>query len=251
MTSNYTPPNLVTPTSGGNTGDGSLKGKLTVQANTAPPTANSSTTNLLEAYNTGQPLIFTYVNSSGIAWTVLTGPASTENVAILSKPPDTSSLDGKGGDEAITYLDNFVVMAILQATTIYPPSYYHAAGADVAGVGLVLSPLFGLDNRTGLTAADSSTTTLYTTTTAASQVYRVTARVFGVSGTISSAVYTIGWTEGGTSMTETVSISAVSTLDSQVFLLQPDNDTTITAKLTTLSGTSPKVNVTATVEQMA
>ena len=250
MTSNYTPPNLVTPTPGGNTGDGSLKGKLTVQANTAPPTANSSTTNLLEAYNTGQPLIFTYVNSSGIAWTVLTGPASTENVAILSKPSDTSSLDGKGGDEAITYLDNFVDMATLQATTIYPPSYYHAAGANVAGVGLVLSPLFGLDNRTGLTAADSSTTTLYTTT-AASQVYRVTARVFGVSGTISSAVYTIGWTEGGTSMTETVSISAVSTMDSAVFLLQPDDGKAITVQLTTLSGTSPVVNVAATVEEMA
>ena len=250
MTSNYTPPNLVTPTPNGNAGDGSLKGKLTLQANSAPPTADSSTTNLLEAYNTGQPLVFTYVNSSGIAWTVFTGPASTENVAILSKPSDTSSLDGKGGDEAITYLDNFVDMAILQANTIYPPSYYHAAGASVAVAGLGLPPIFGLDNRTGLTATDSSAKTLYTTT-AASQVYRVTARVFGKSGTISSAVYTIGWTEGGTSMTETVSISAVSTIDSAVFLLQPDDGKAITVQLTTLTGTSPVVDVAATLEEMA
>ena len=250
MTSNYTPPNLVTPTPNGNAGDGSLKGKLTVLSSTAAPTADSTKTNMLDAYSTGQPVVFDYVNSNGILWRVFCGPSSTQNVAVLSQPANTSVLDGQGNNEYVTYLDNFLKGNELEVTTIYPPTNYHAAGANVAVVGLGLSPIFGLDNRTGLTATDSAAKTLYTST-AASQVYRVTARVFGKSGTISSAVYTIGWTEGGTSMTETVSISAVSTMDSAVFLLQPDNGKAITVQLTTLSGTSPVVDVAATLEQLA
>ena len=109
-------------------------------------------------------------------------------------------------------------------------------------------PLYGKDVRTGLTAADASATTLYTTT-AAGQVYEVAARILGTGGTITSGVYTVGWTEGGTARTATVSITGAGTLASAVFLLQPDSGTAITGQLTTLSGTSPVVNVAAVVKE--
>ena len=115
--------------------------------------------------------------------------------------------------------------------------------------GLGISPIFGVDNRTGLTSVDASATTLYTTT-AAGQLYRVTFRIFGLSGTITSAVYTISWTEGGSTYKATASISGAGDISPQTYLLQPDNGTNITGQLTTLSGTSPKVDVAAVVEQM-
>ena len=210
MTSSYTPPNLVTPTSGGNAGDGSLNGALTVQANSSLGTFHTS---LMKGGSAGH-VYFLTADTFG-------------NLAIQA---------GAGGGLSI-----YSGLSMSQTLT-----YYN----NVAVQGLGVSPLYGLDNRTGLTATDSSAKTLYTTT-AASQVYRVTARVFGKSGTISSAVYTIGWTEGGTSMTETVSISAVSTMDSAVFLIQPDDGKAITVQLTTLSGTSPVVDVAAALEEMA
>ena len=208
MTSNYTPPNLVTPTPNGAAGDGSLKGTLTIRS-----ADSTSDTNAALSFGSAQTVI---LHEDGFGNLYTTG-----NVLFGTGPSDSIYVRGYFG-------------------------YYRSVSTSGTGV----PPIYGLDNRTGLTAADTSATTLYTTT-AASQVYRVTARVFGKSGTISSAVYTIGWTEGGTSMTETVSISAVSTMDSAVFLLQPDDGKAITVQLTTLSGTSPVVDVAATLEQMA
>ena len=219
MTSNYTPPNLVTPTPNGNAGDGSLKGELTVQSTAASPATN---TTLLAVDSSGDALL---------------------------------SVDS-GNDLIIAQSNKWTSIQIINNTweftttgdTNWQAQFNIYKGISVVGLGV--PPIVGLDNRTGLTATDSSAKTLYTTT-AASQLFRVTARVFGKSGTISSAVYTIGWTEGGTSMTETVSISAVSTMDSAVFLLQPDDGKAITVQLSTLSGTSPVVDVAATVEEMA
>ena len=125
---------------------------------------------------------------------------------------------------------------------------YNSVFKNVGTVGYGLSPIYGKDQRTGLTAADASAKTLYTTT-AADQVYEVAARIFGTGGTITSGIYTVGWTEGGTSRTATVSITATGTLSSSLFLLQPDSGTAITGELTTLSGTSPVVNVAAVVKE--
>ena len=219
MTSNYTPPNLVTPTPNGNAGDGSLKGELTVQSTAASPATN---TTLLAVDSSGDALL----------------SVDSGNDLIIAKSNKWSSIQ----------IINSTWEFTTTGDTNWQAQFNIYKGISVVGLGV--PPIVGLDNRTGLTATDSSAKTLYTTT-AASQVYRVTARVFGKSGTISSAVYTIGWTEGGTAMTETVSISAVSTMDSAVFLLQPDNGKAITVQLTTLSGTSPVVDVAATLEQMA
>ena len=113
-------------------------------------------------------------------------------------------------------------------------------------VGTGVPPIYGLDNRTGLTTADSSAKTLYTTT-AAGQFYRVSARILATSGT--SATYKIGWTEGGTAQSVSLTVSAANTPYYETFTIQPDNGTAITAQLTAV--TSSTVNVGASVEELA
>jgi hypothetical protein len=117
-------------------------------------------------------------------------------------------------------------------------------------VGFSLLPLLGLDNRRGLTAADASPITLYTTTTAAGQLYRLTGRIFCTAGTTPSATYTLKWTEGGITVTKTLTVSAVGADAEFSALIQPDNGTAITAQLTAISGTGATVNVAASVEEL-
>ena len=121
---------------------------------------------------------------------------------------------------------------------------------DIGTVGYGVSPIYGKDVRTGLTAADASATTLYTTT-GAGQLYRLMGRILATAGTSPSATYTIKWTEGGATITKTLTISALDSDSDLSILIQPDNGTAITAQLTAISGTGTTVNVAATVEQMA
>ena len=229
--SDYTPPTLVTPTPGGNAGDGSLKGTLTVQA--ATPAANIGGTEWLKVDSSGEPIIDADI---------------TPNVRLraLSEGGGAISLCDKDGNAGVS--TDLISVSFYKPIVRATVSTTSPAGALTVGTGFPI--IFGLDNRTGLTAADASATTLYTTT-AAGQVYEVAARIFGTGGTITSGVYTIGWTEGGTARTATVSITATGTLSSSLFLLQPDSGTAITAQLTTLSGTSPVANVAAVVKQNA
>ena len=124
------------------------------------------------------------------------------------------------------------------------------AFSQIGLVGLGLAPIYGLDNRRGVTAADSSAKTLYTTT-ASGQLYRLSGRILATAGTSPSATYTLKWTEGGTVQTETLTLSALNTIEAVSVLIQPDSGTAITAQLTAISGTSTTVNVAATVEEMA
>ena len=195
MSSDYTPPNLVKPTPGGNPGDGTLNGDLTVNGGT------------------------------------LDGGASPTQDFYVSAPVTHTLYLGVGAGKAvglgkITYVDG------------------------VTTVGRGLAPLCGDDARTGLTAADASATTLYTTT-AAGQLYRLMGRILATAGTSPSATYTIKWTEGGATITKTLTISALDSDSDLSILIQPDNGTTITAQLTAISGTGTTVNVAATVEQMS
>ena len=226
--SDYTPPTLVIPTPGGNPGDGSLNGKLTLRANSAPPTASASTTDLLKAYNTEQPLLFTYINSGGANWAVLTGAGPSYNVALLGKASQVTNLDSYSSDAFIAYVAGFLYANDLKPITLYTPTNYAVGSAAIPLKGLGLSPVFDIDNRTGLTAADASPTTHYTTT-AAGQLYRLMGRILATAGTSPSATYTIKWTEGGTSITKSLTISAIDSDSDLSILIQPDNGTAITA----------------------
>ena len=214
MSSDYTPPNLVKPTPGGNPGDGTLNGNFDIKSGGALCGKFYVSGNDLHIQGGNQE-----IGNTGL-WLDGYGAFAIVHIAGAGSPIAASiELGGKVGSMA-----------------------------GVSCVGYGLAPLYGKDVRTGLTAADASATTLYTTT-AAGQVYEVAARIFGTGGTITSGVYTIGWTEGGVARTATVSVTAAGTLASAVFLLQPDSGTAITAQLTTLSGTSPVANVAAVVKQ--
>ena len=217
--SDYTPPTLVIPTPGGNPGDGSLNGNLAIRANDTNPF--STTHNLLTVGSGANKYAILFNDTISPYFQSQYG----DNLGFHWKP-SVSTFSGNG----------------LRTTTGF--GMYN--NQSTAGLGL--APIWGYDARTGLTAADSAAKTLYTTT-AANQVYEVAARIFGTGGTITSGVYTIGWTEGGVARTATVSITATGTLSSSLFLLQPDSGTAITGQLTTLSGTSPVVNVAAVVKE--
>ncbi len=119
---------------------------------------------------------------------------------------------------------------------------------NVSTVGLGVPALYGLDNRTGCTAADGVATTLYTTA-AANQIYRVSADIFATAAVTGTANYTITWTENGTTQTSTVSATAINVLGTATNMIRPDNGTAITAQLLgTFTGT---FSVVGTVERIA
>ena len=219
MSSDYTPPNLVKPTPGGNPGDGSINGNLNFTKDQTGIIFPAGGKFIQDDY--GQPGGLSIWSVNG--WRQI-------------------------GFEANGYLDILGQGVTFHSLVAFGAGAYINQYKGINTVGFGVAPLFGKDVRTGLTAADASATTLYTTT-AAGQVYEVAARIFGTGGTITSGVYTIGWTEGGVARTATVSVTAAGTLASAVFLLQPDSGTAITAQLTTLSGTSPVANVAAVVKQ--
>ena len=157
-----------------------------------------------------------------------TGIAGYPNGWLLSQSPNYLNID------RLTVLTDIIIEK--------GPSAFHSV--PTAGMGL--PPIFGLDARTGLTAADASAITLYTVP-AAGQTFRLTGRIYATAG--ASATYVLKWTEGGVVVTKTLTITAVDTdVDLQAILIQPDNGTAITAQLTAV--TTSTVNVAATVERV-
>jgi hypothetical protein len=117
---------------------------------------------------------------------------------------------------------------------------------NIATKGYGLAPIYGLDNRTGLTTADASATTLYTTT-GSGQVYEISARILATAGL--SATYVIKWTEGGVAQSVSLKVTATDTEVHDTFTIQPDSGTAITAQLTSV--TSSTVNVACSVKEIA
>ena len=215
--SDYTPPTLVTPTPGGNPGDGTINGKLTLEVSPTPYIEIGGESTAVDGANhsiwKGNNFVFDPANTGDIYLCYSRGKLHIFN--------------------SITFDSGIITQ-------------YNNIGT----IGLGVAPLYGKDVRTGLTAADASATTLYTTT-AAGQLYRLMGRILATAGTSPSATYTIKWTEGGATITKTLTISALDADSDLSILIQPDNGTAITAQLTAISGTGTTVNVAATVEQMA
>ena len=110
-----------------------------------------------------------------------------------------------------------------------------------------LCPLRASSLRTALTATDASPITVYAVP-ATTGFFRISLTIFGRSGTITSGVATLKYTVGGVVITETVSITAVDTETHISPMVQPDASTDITVQLTTLTGTTPSVDVACVVE---
>ena len=120
----------------------------------------------------------------------------------------------------------------------------------IATAGLGVAPIYGLDNRTALMAADASAITLYTTT-ATGEAYHLLAHIFARGGITPTGTYVVKFTEGGVAISKTMSVSAVDT-DSDISIpCQPDNAATITAQLTLIGGTAPIMDVYCSVKEEA
>ena len=217
MASDYSPPRLVKPTPGGNPGDGSMDGVLTLRANSAP--ADNSAVLLLGNQNK----------------IVLRSIGTYPNGVAIHAPDGNGYLNLQNGNVHVPALSIDDMLAI--------PTISGLVGKNLDGI-------YGLDNRTGLTAVDGAPITLYTTT-ASGQLYRLSGRVLATAGTSPAASYVIKWTEGGAVITKTLTIAALSTDADLMIPIQPDNGTQITAQLTAISGTGTTVNVAAVVEQIA
>ena len=242
---------LVRQTPGGNPGDGSINGNLTISTSSAlGASANNSLTIGRAPGDSGAWIDLPTNGPSGIG---TGGNGSNPLVAYVSQsgnyvddsqPGDTITRPPSGNAFRIGFGSTGGPSALAVQANSCPVVF----GVKTKGLGL--APLYGDDVRTGLTAADASATTLYTTT-AAGQLYRLMGRILATAGTSPSATYTIKWTEGGATITKTLTISALDSDSDLSILIQPDNGTAITAQLTAISGTGTTVNVAATVEQMA
>ena len=213
--SDYTPPTLVIPTPGGNPGDGTINGKLTLEVSPTPYIEIGGESTAVDGANhsiwKGNNFVF--------------DPANTGDIYLCYSRGKLHIFNSISFDSGIITQYN-----------------------NIGTIGLGVAPLYGLDKRLGVTAADASAKTLYTTT-AANQLYLVVARLFGVSGTNLSATYLVKWTENGSVQTATLTVSGAPSLYVSTSLIQPDSGTAITVQLTALSGTSPVVNVAAIVMQ--
>ena len=120
--------------------------------------------------------------------------------------------------------------------------------ANILDSGLGVPAERGIVSQAAVTTSTSTTTTVYAVPTGtANRVYRLSARIFGNSGTVTSGVYEIKWTEGGVAITKDLSISAVDTDTDLSILIQPDQTTNITSQLKTLTG-GGTVNIACLVE---
>jgi hypothetical protein len=197
----------------------SINGALTVQANNPLTSgayliyAGSSAAPILVFYSTAQEITFQGLDGTQFLWY----DAAVGRVVIDS-----------GG----LFLTN-KILGIGNISTVGP-------GAPAER---------GIDSRSNIGSTDSSPITVYAVPTGTTnKAFRLTARIFGFGGTVTSGVYTIKWVEGGVTITKTLSITAVDTDSDLVIGIQPDQTTNVTAQITTLTGTSPKVNVLCLVE---
>ena len=159
-----------------------------------------------------------------------------------SKTSNTLLFDGISGNNNF----NSVVLYDLYLNGSVP----NYSSKATAGYGL--TPLYGLDNRHGLTAADAAAITLYTVPAGnTTSVFKLKARIVLTAGTTPAATYKLTWIENGVIMNASLSATALNTQYNTAWLVQPDANTAITIQLTAISGTGTTANVACTVEEAA
>jgi hypothetical protein len=102
---------------------------------------------------------------------------------------------------------------------------------NVVTVGWGHPAEYGMDFRQGLTSGDGAAITLYTAVNGTS-VFRITADIFATAAVTGTAVYTLTWTQHATTQTLVVNSTTINTLATATDLINPDNGTAITARLT-------------------
>lgn len=105
-----------------------------------------------------------------------------------------------------------------------------------------------VDNRSGLSSADSSATTIFTTQNYSGQLWRITADIWATAFTSGTATYTVTYTENSVAKTLVVTATALNTLGTGTDLINPDGGSIIKVQLT--GSFSATVNVATVAEQI-
>ena len=214
----YVPPTLIRPTPGGAAGDGSIAGSLALDANKTVLDPNDT------------PILTAYAGAIKRTLLVVNG----------------------GGTQVGSYFDNCTASAIfIGAGSGFAVGNSPAIPNRWNGVytkGLGAAPIYGLDNRSGVTVPDAAPIVLYTTT-AAGQAYRVTVRLNATAHTSGTAIYTLSWTEGGAVLSAAVSATAANQAVSESVLIQPDSGTAVNVQIT--GAFVATLNVAASAEELA
>lgn len=200
------------------------------------------------------------ITFTGTTFTIGNGTSSSY-LQIYSSPTNPTAVSGS----SYIFVDQYSDTMFMSGTSTKNFKFLNNAGTEQTGIGtnsfiniyngiatagIGTTAIYGtVDKRTDVTATDTSAVTIYTAP-AAGTLYELTARVAGYSGTITSAIYTVKWTENGQTMTETCSISTLDSSNTIIEAIQPDSGTAITGQLTTLSGTTPAVNVSCYIKRI-
>ena len=107
-----------------------------------------------------------------------------------------------------------------------------ATGTAANTSGFGLAPIFGLDNRSGITAADGSPIVLYAVPAGANQLFDAAIEIDATAFTSATATYTMPYTENGVSQTIPVTATVINVVSGVRRLIQPDPSTNITVQLT-------------------
>ncbi len=218
---------VVYPTPGGAAGDGTVKGSLTVGVD-AP-----NGTWVEGSYDSA---------TAGMQNAALGAIASSPSYAILQSSAGDTYVNAAVGHSIQFKTNNGFAGLTLSGNPAIPTVF-----GNINCVANGLFPARGIDSRTSLTAVDGAALTVYAVP-ATTGKFRISATIVGRSGTVTSGIYTYIYTVGGVAITKTVSITAVDTDAENSLMPQPDASTSITAQLTTLTGTTPSVDVTTLVE---
>ena len=187
--------------------------------------------------------------ASTVSGATLMGFGTTADVTLKNRA-GTDVLVVTANTLNVTMAGALAITGALSGVTTVAQSGKTTTYNNVATAGWGIPAIQGLDNRTGLTAADGAATTLYTTT-AANQLFRVSVDIFATAAVTGTAIYTITWTENATTQTMAVNCTVINSHGAGTMsnLIRPDNGTAITVQLTgTFTGTFTVVGL---VEQIA
>ncbi len=260
-------PQVVVQTSGGAAGDGSINGNLTfIKAALfkvgAPIVTPSDTPSIQNGTDAPDSLVVTMALGKGFV--LQTNPGGVLIGAVDNLTGANLNLGSLGaGDVTInsaqtgvlaSFYGNSIELGVGGATNLITHAgtvftYYNQNKTQ--GLGLV--PIYGLDNRTGLTAADASAVTLYAVP-AGGGVFCIGASADITTVLNAAGTYTITYTDVNGTTHTLVPLSAATAVGHYTVApadsVRVNGSTNITAQLTG-TFTSGDVDVAASVRQIA
>ena len=242
MASDYSPPRLVKPTPGGNAGDGSLNGALTVQADVTKASLGPSAKTLIAMDSGGDPLIGSTdigggrleIDPNGVFPNGMSVPPIYGSSASFSSISNGAASFAPLGGGGFSFNGPISV----------------ANGIGTKGEGF--SPIYGLGSRVTVAATTSPGTTIATFTPGATGSFKVNVTVKNKDTTSVTANVLVSYTDPDVGAQSVLIINGVSIAASGVASAHFVLDSTATAITVSAYGSvADELVCTADIEQFA